>query len=321
MTTDEQLRYYTTPGSMTDLSPVTDATAGLPREPADLCRVATGLIIHEFLTSLYGVELEAVRVEEVETRTASAMVRRILALDPRPLHEARAPERRLVGNCRQFSVLTCALLRDADIPARARCGFATYFQAGRYIDHWVVEHWDPDRNRWVRVDTQLDDRQQAALAIDFDPSDVPRDRFLTGGEAWRLCRSGGADPDHFGILEFWGRHFVRGNAIRDLAALNKIELLPWDGWGLMDRAPQGPDDDAHALVDEVASTTLDDQLPAVQRLYQENDLHHMCSSHPASASPTTRPRQAQRALCAPTSHGYGFIPKTTGRRWTPDRQG
>lgn len=61
----------------------------------------------------------------------------------------------------------------------------------------------------------------------FDILDVPRDRFLCAGEAWFSCRSG-ADPakfgiDHTGVRGLW---FVAGDLIRDVAALNKAEMLP-----------------------------------------------------------------------------------------------
>src|SRR5256886_10114387 len=39
----------------------------------------------------------------------------ISALDPRPLAEARPPERRLVGCCRDFTVLLCAMARHHGI--------------------------------------------------------------------------------------------------------------------------------------------------------------------------------------------------------------
>ena len=32
-------------------------------------------------------------------------------------------------------------LRLRGIPARARCGFATYFMVRKGVDHWIVEHW------------------------------------------------------------------------------------------------------------------------------------------------------------------------------------
>ena len=45
----------------------------------------------------------------------------------------------------------------------------------------------------------------------------------------------------------WGPAEIRGNAIRDLAALRKLEMLPWDEWGRMTASYQGktgPDYDA-----------------------------------------------------------------------------
>ncbi len=71
--------------------------------------------------------------------------------------------------------------------------------------------------------TQLDAFQCAELKIAFDPLDVPRDQFIVGGQAWKLCRSGQADPDQFGIFDMHGLWFVRGDFLRDVAALNKTE--------------------------------------------------------------------------------------------------
>jgi hypothetical protein len=270
---EDERAHYAEPGPMTTLR-LSPATAeGLPSDPLGLCGVARGVIVHEFLAaSLYGVEIPPPRADEVETRPASAIVDTIQHLDARPLVEVRPPERRMFGNCRQFSTLSCALLRRAGIPARARCGFGTYFEAGKYIDHWIVEYWDQTREGWRRVDSQLDEPQHEAMAIDFDATDVPRDRFLTGGEAWQLSRAGRADPDTFGILDFWGPMMLRGNTVRDLASLNKMELLPWDGWGLMNRADELGDEAADRLTDEVADTTVGGEWSDVRRLYEGNDL-------------------------------------------------
>jgi Transglutaminase-like superfamily len=269
----DELAFFAEPGPMTSLPLSPAAAEGLPDDPLGLCGVARGVIVHEFLaSSLYGVEIAPARADEVETRPAAAIVEGIQHLDQRPLVEARPPERRMFGNCRQFSTLSCALLRRAGIPARARSGFGTYFEADKYIDHWVVEYWDTAREGWRRVDSQLDHAQHELLSIDFDATDVPADRFLTGGEAWQLCRAGRADPERFGILEFWGAWFVRNNAIRDLAALNKMELLPWDGWGVMNRVGEVGEDAADRLTDEVADNTVADNWRGVRRLYEENDL-------------------------------------------------
>jgi hypothetical protein len=158
------------------------------------------------------------------------------------------------------------LLRRAGAPARARCGFATYFASDRFVDHWVVEHWDSRAAMWVRTDPQLDDVQRRELDLDFDPLDLPEGRFLSGGEAWQLCRSGRADPDLFGILEYWGAWFVRNNVVRDLAALNKVELLPWDAWGLME-THDVHDEQGDELVDQVATATCSDDWHAIRDLY------------------------------------------------------
>ncbi|MCA2211786.1 transglutaminase-like domain-containing protein [Wangella sp. NEAU-J3] len=45
------------------------------------------------------------------------------------------------STCRHFAVLACALLRHRGIPARARCGFATYFQPGKGLDHTSGDGW------------------------------------------------------------------------------------------------------------------------------------------------------------------------------------
>ncbi len=93
----------------------------------------------------------------------------------------------------------------------------------------------PTTDRWVLLDTQFDETWRAQLKIDHDAFDVPRDRFLTASDAWTLCRSGKADPDLFGIFQGnkRGLWFVAAELIRDVAALNKMEVLVWDVWGAM----------------------------------------------------------------------------------------
>ena len=189
------------------------------------------------------------------------------------LLEPRALDKKLLGNCRDHSVLLAAMLRQRGCPARARCGFATYFLPDHYEDHWVTEYWNRGQNRWVLVDAQLDKFQAETLGIDFDPLDVPRDRLLVAGQAWQMCRSGAADPEKFGIFDMHGLDFVRGNLVRDLAALNKVELLPWDCWGIiLDEQIDSPD--GLSLLDRVASLTTGAELDldAVRSTYADPRL-------------------------------------------------
>lgn len=263
------LEYYTDHGLMTNLSAHADWLKNLPEDVPGICKLVQQNLLHIFWAERYGVQLSPERKAEVNIRSAAAMLAHIRATDDRPLTTSRIPEDRLVGNCRDFSTLTCALLRFQGIPARARCGFATYFEPGKYIDHWVCEYWHLDENRWVMVDPQLDEFQRRELSLDFNPLDVPADRFLTGGRAWQLCRRGQADPDLFGIFNMWGLWFVRGDMLRDLASLNKVELLPWDCWGLIDKDETAITPADFAVLDQVAALTANgvDAFADVQALY------------------------------------------------------
>jgi transglutaminase-like putative cysteine protease len=70
------------------------------------------------------------------------------------------------------------MLRSKRIPARVRCGFGTYLNAGFFEDHVVCEFWDAAERRWLLVDPQFDEVWRKALEIDHDVLNVPRDRFL-----------------------------------------------------------------------------------------------------------------------------------------------
>jgi hypothetical protein len=265
------LDYYAAPGPMTDFAGVkADVFDGLPTDPVGLCREVQGLIVHEMWANAYGFDVPESRLTDLQSRSAVEMTDAIRRLHPGPLSTARPVEQRMVGNCRHFSTLSAALLRHAGIPARARCGFGTYFERGKYVDHWVTEYWHAGERRWVRIDAQLDEVQRAALNPDFDTEDLPSGPFVPAGEAWQLCRTGRADPETFGIFEFWGLWFVQANVVRELAALNKMELLPWDVWGPM-TVQEEPDAAATSLTDTVADVIAGDDTGAVRRVYEENE--------------------------------------------------
>jgi len=266
------LAFYANPGLMTDPGDFTNLFDELPRNIPELCRIVQGLMIHIFWAEQYGLQLPEKRRDEVQLRSVADKLAHILELEARPLTEARPPDKRLVGNCRDFSVMLTAILRHQGVPARARCGFGRYFLVDHHEDHWVCEYWDKTQARWVFVDAQLDELQREKLAISFNPVDVPRDQFLVGGQAWQRCRTGQADPDTFGIFDMHGLWFVRGDLVRDVASLNKLELLPWDGWGIIELK----DEDLTAadldFLDRAAALTGDDvpEFDRVRSLYQND---------------------------------------------------
>ena len=268
--------FYTRPAVMTDLGPNRSLVEELPADPAALAAVLHGLVIHEHMAGGYGVTLTEEDRRTVHVRPAGDLLAEIVARDPRPLEVARAPAGRLPGNCRHFTVLMTAMLRAHGTPARARCGFGGYFGTPMFEDHWVCEYWDAGRQRWLLVDAQVDDVQRGWFPIDFDLTDVPRDQFLIGGEAWRRIRSGEADPESFGLslLKEAGDWWVAANLMRDGAALLNTELLPWDLWGAMPGPERPIGDDLAALFDRLAPLTQDPDgtLDGLRELYRDERL-------------------------------------------------
>lgn len=266
----EPLAFYRRQSRMSAPGPHAGALGALPHDLTSVAKVAQGLILHEHWAGAYGQTLSDERRSEVHLRSLPAMLDQLLAHDPRPLTQARAPGDRLIGNCRDFTLLTVAALRAHGVPARARCGFASYFEPGKLVDHWVAECWRDSDDRWVMADAQIDDLQASRIKPDFDLLDVPPSRFLTGGAAWRACRSGEADPDDFGIMDMHGLWFIAGNLVRDAASVAGVEMLPWDSWGAMPGPVEAIDDAALAWFDHLAELTHDpdaalDALIAVNR--------------------------------------------------------
>jgi hypothetical protein len=259
--------YYRTHGILSSPGKLGYLFDPLPQDIAALCRIVQGVMIHIFWLGAYGLHVDEERKAEVQLRSVRRKLERILELDPRPLMTARPYESRLLGNCRDFSLLLTAILRHQGIPARARCGFGCYFMPDHYEDHWVCEYWNSSKQHWILVDAQLDELMCRKLHITFDPLDVPRNQFLVGGKAWQLCRNGEADPDAFGIFDMHGLWFIRGDLLRDVASLNKVELLPWDGWGLIDASDDEMGAEDLTLLDKVAALTAGD-VPEFEQLRQ-----------------------------------------------------
>lgn len=232
----------------------------LPADPGAIVRAVQGLMIYEHVAGdFYGVVLDSTRRAESHLRPVEAMIERIVEMDARPLAKVRAPERRFVGICRSFTLLAVGLMRAKGIPARARCGFGTYFNPGKFEDHWVCEYWSEREGRWAFADPQFDPVWVERFRLDHDPMDVPRDRFLIGGAAWRLCRDGAADPGAFGIefSRLRGLWFVAGDLIRDGAALAGMEMLAWDVWGMQPLPGWQPAPEELAFLDALAELTAD----------------------------------------------------------------
>lgn len=258
------LAFYREPAAMTEL-PDHPALASFPTDLDGLRRVVQGLLLHRDWATGYGLAGDDIRPAEQNLRSTRDLLGRAFELSGRAVTAPRPPIDRVLCICRHFALLHTALLRANGVPARARCGFSNYFDPAKWYDHWITERWDG--GRWVRDDVQIDEQQANATGVDFDPSDQPPGRFLTGSEAWAAARAGAIDPDLFGIFDMWGLPFIAGNVIIDFACLNKVEMLPWDGWGMM-TGPHAPvTDEAAAVLDELAALAIGDDTDAVRGRY------------------------------------------------------
>ena len=270
--------FYLAQSAASDPGGLADRYADLPADPHSLARSARDLTIHRVEGDLFDHPIAPDRLHhDAETRYVEEILHTIIERDSAPLTRRREAGDRFVGVCRDIALLHCSFLRHAGTPARVRCGFADYFgSAGLRGDHVVTEYWD-DARGWLLADPQLADPLVIdAFEVDFDPMDVPRDRFLVAGAAWSAIRAGDADPQAFGHWHptepLVGEWFVAHNARLDLAALNKAEMLLWDIWGTAPRSEAEMTDTIRHLYDQVADVTGEKVLfGAVRALFTKNE--------------------------------------------------
>ncbi|ACL76974.1 transglutaminase-like domain-containing protein [Ruminiclostridium cellulolyticum] len=273
-------QYYKEPGLFTNISSHNYVIENIANNPEYICQIVQGLIVHGAWTKLYGIPSDSEK--ESYPLYLSDLLTKILNLDTRSILIPRLPEDRVIASCREFATLACAILRAKGIPARCRCGFAVYLgYQGSLEDHWVVEYWNGCK--WIMNDPQIDPFQLSMLYkwelnkvtlknekiinSDFpNPHNISLESdFIVAGKAWQLCRNGLFDPMKCGIEDLWGLWFVRGQLLRDFAALNKIETTPhlcrpdldWDTWRLLTANDSELDEADFLLLDKIASLSLD----------------------------------------------------------------
>lgn len=268
------LRYYREHGPMTEVRTRQDMVSNIPPDLETIVSYVQNVLLHQHWSGAYGVELNPARQREPFLRSFEEKLVFLSEKGYSHVSEQKPYPERMVGICRDFSVVGAALCREAGIPARARCGFATYFGPGKYEDHWVLEYWNEEQGRWVMVDAQLDELQRNVLKISFDPLDVGKDQFITAPRAWQMCRQGKADPELFGIFQWWGYDYLNCNLMLDVNSLLKMPMQPWDGWkGYKATAVQQWTEADFEVVDTLAELALsaDENFPAFSQFVLGHD--------------------------------------------------
>ncbi len=310
--TQSALNYYKKFGQITNIEKFKEFSNCLSPNIRVIFQVVQGLILHDLWPKRYGLLTKDVPDRNYKISYMEDILTQILKIDSKSLAIPRSPEKRILRDCRDFSVLFCAFLQSKNIPARARCGFAVYLAPqGFYEDHWICEYWNG--KRWVMVDPQIDPFQQCTiqnwtknqenlelkfkkLLLNFDPLDIkPRKEFITAGKAWEMCKESKMDPLRFGIAadpkkyklkSLYGLWFIRGNLLRDFAALNKIEIEPyldrvqegkneWREWRLIFAKDNELSKKDFQLLDKIAKISInpDINFQEIRKLYlNEKDL-------------------------------------------------
>jgi hypothetical protein len=145
----------------------------LPADLAALREASSRLVFHYRADGDWAENgVPAERAGEIDTRYADAMFALLLSRGESALARKRLPPDRVVGCCRDSTLLFVSLARRKGIPARMRVGFAAYLQPGLLIDHVVAG--GVGRGRWPLAAHRRGDEQQ------LDPGGRRTTRRLDG---------------------------------------------------------------------------------------------------------------------------------------------
>ena len=238
------LNYYRTQSEISDPGKYSEYFKNLPESIEELCKIVQNTFSHIFWIQKeenYGftpkdvVEKGRDPVKELNLRTIEEKLDIYFKYNKTSFTELGDLVDRVVGNCRDFALFLVSMLRHKGIPARVRSGAGRYFfpdDPNRFEDHYICEYWNSEEERWVMVDPQIDNVQRKALKLEMSTLDIPKDKFPDAGTIWLIFREGEIEPEKFGIFEWRGEVFALNKLIMDLACLNKVEVLAWEGWGI-----------------------------------------------------------------------------------------
>ena len=272
------LNYFKKQGMMTNIDKHKELMKNVKGNIYIITQIIQGILLHDGFPSKYRIKYKAGLFHFV-----SDILDKALENDNRSLTIPRAPKNRVQVCCRDYATLLTAILREKGIASRSRCGFAKFdINEKSWFDHWICEYWNNHEKRWIKVDAQLNPFLQLILKIDYDPYNVPDDYFIVAGKAWNMWRQEGVDPNLFGIHDLCGSWFIRGNLLRDFAAINKYEIEPylmrinlnltWEPWRLMTAKDDELTNDDMLLLDKIAELTInvDDNLEEIIKTFNKN---------------------------------------------------
>lgn len=191
------LEFYKKTSSYTDLGFYKDFAKKLPDDLEELCLLQRYQLIHPSIlmdekirkmkNSFHGnmtkIPITRLLFEDDIFPTAQSILAELLRKDPNYVKN-REIENKVHVTCRGQATLLASILKAKGIPARVRSGFAGYaLNDGQFWDHWITEYFDKVSQKW-----KLADADCCCNEIDFNPYDMPREKFLFGANAWLAMR-------------------------------------------------------------------------------------------------------------------------------------
>jgi len=272
------LDYFIQQGEFTNLGKYKNEISSIGDDIHVLTQIVQGNLMHDGFYKNYGLKHQSGLFHYVED-----LLTQVKKINPNPLTVPRNPKQQIQVCCRDYAVLLTAFLRNKNIPARARCGFAHFdVKDENWYDHWICEYWNKRDVCWKKVDAQLNPHVRQVWSINYDPYKVPAELFKFAGEMWITWRKKQIDAKRFIIDNLNGSWLIRGNLLRDFAALNKIEIEPhmmrinlglnWNSWRLMSVDESQLSKDDWDLLDKVAllSVDADENLTEIRKLFKLN---------------------------------------------------
>jgi formylglycine-generating enzyme len=204
------LDFYKQYSTFTDPGEYAYLYKNLPDSLPELCSLIKSQFIHPFdELPQYSELIPKERWKEsVNYPTVKSILKGLLSYDSRGLVKDRKPQNRLVLGCHECAIMLASILKYKNIPARVRCGHATYIIPGFHGSHTICEVWNKNDKRWMLVDPSTN-------MIDFS-----RNQFDFSNDTWIQMQEGKIDPNLYGLPGIYtGVGSIVGAISPDLAYL------------------------------------------------------------------------------------------------------
>jgi len=221
------LDFYRQYSSFTDPGEYVYLYKNLPDSLPELCSLIKSQFIHPFSElPNYSQQIPKERWNEMANYpTVKSILKGLVTYDSRGFVKDRKPEDRLVLGCREYAILLASVLKHRGIPARVRCGHASYLIPGFHASHTICEVWNEKEKRWMLVDPGLN-------MIDFS-----RDKFDFSNDLWLKMQKGEIDPNiYMAPPNYTGLVSILGKIPNDLASILGTEYTIYQCAPILDDA-------------------------------------------------------------------------------------